>query len=145
MKHKIVLLVLTLLLTVATAVAQGTQGQYERQRQRQRQLISTITKQVGAQSPTYVFKLYWVESFSNYHYLIEVSSEGEKRVLQSIAIRNGIRLEDRPKSFQIIDTNSDCYDDIKVLGGYKSGKAWYKVMLYDKDAHQYVWRKDSAQ
>lgn len=141
MRHKVVRIVMTLLVTVAAAFAPGTQGQTGSQPR----LISTVTKQIGAESSTYVFRLYSVAALSNYHYLIEVSSEGEQKALQSVEFRNGVNLEDQPGSFQIVDMNSDGYHDIKVLGGHEPGKAWYKVWLYDQDTHKYVWSKDSAQ
>src|SRR5918992_4219184 len=105
----------------------------------QSELVSTVKKKIGPQGPTFVFKLYSIPAFSNYHYRIDVCDGDERIVLQSESIRNGVRLEGKPKSFQIVDVNSDNYDDIKVLGGYSEGRAWYKVALYDPDRQEYVW------
>lgn len=141
MKHNLVRIVATLLVIVAAELAQGTPGQTVRQSR----LIATVTKQIGAQGPTYVFRLYSVQAFSNYHYLIEIHDKSGKKVWQSEEIRNGVSLEGKPGSFQIVDVNSDGYDDIKVLGGHKTGQAWYKVWLYDRATQKYVWGQESAQ
>jgi hypothetical protein len=111
MKQNVVLIIATLLVTVAADFTQDISGQTVSQPR----LLSNITKQIGAEGPTYVFRLYAVEALSNYHYLIEIRDEGGKKVLQSVKIRNGVNLEDLPRSFQIVDVNSDGYDDIKVL------------------------------
>lgn len=105
----------------------------------QPKLVSTVRKKIGPQGPTHVFKLYSVESLSNYHYRIEVCDEGERIVFQSEEIRNGVRLEGRPGGFRVVDLNSDGYADVKVLGGYSKGRAWYKVWLYDAGTQKYVW------
>lgn len=105
----------------------------------QAELVSTVRKKIGPEGPTYVFKLYSVESLSNYHYRIEVCDEDGRIVFQSEEIRNGVRLEGRPGGFRVVDLNSDGYADVKVLGGYSKGRAWYKVWLYDSSAQKYVW------
>jgi|SRR6185436_4757188 len=94
-------------------------------------LVSTVRKKIGPQGPTYIFKLYSVESLSNYHYQIEVCDEGGRIVFRSEVIRNGVRLEGQRGGFQVVDLNSDSYADVKVLGGYSEGRAWHKVWLYD--------------
>lgn len=101
--------------------------------------VSTVRKKIVPEGPTYVFKLYSVESLSNYHYRIEVSDEGGRIIFQSEEIRNGVRLEGKRGRFRIADINSDGYADIKVLGGYSRGRAWYKVWLYDAGRQKYVW------
>lgn len=141
MKHNVVRIVVMLLVVVAAEFAQGTPAQTVSQPR----IIATVKKQIGAKGPTYVFRLYSVQAFSNYHYLIEIRDENGKKVWQSEEIRNGVSLEGQPGSFQIVDVNSDGYDDIKILGGHKTGQAWYKVWLYDRETHKYVWDKDSAQ
>jgi hypothetical protein len=105
----------------------------------QSKLISTVRKKIGPEGPTYVFKLYSVESLSNHHYRIEVCAEGGRIIFQSEEIRNGVRLEGRRGGFRVVDVNSDGYADVKVLGRYSSGQAWYKVWLYDISTQKYVW------
>lgn len=105
----------------------------------QSNLVSTVRKKIGPEGPTHVFKLYSVESMSNYHYRIEVCDEGGRIVFQSEEIRNGVRLEGRRGGFRVVDLNSDGYADVKVLGGYSKGRAWYKVWIYDASTQKYVW------
>ncbi len=105
----------------------------------QPKLVSTVRKKIVPEGPTHVFKLYSVESLSNYHYRIEVYDESGRVIFQSEEIRNGVSLEGKSGRFRIADINSDGYADIKVLGGYSRGRAWYKVWLYDTGRQKYVW------
>lgn len=105
----------------------------------QSKLVLTVRKKIGPEGPTYVFKLYAIESLSNYHYRIEVRDESERIIFQSEEFRNGVSLEGKSGLFQIVDLNSDGYADIKVLGGYNKGRAWYKVWLYDASRQKYIW------
>jgi hypothetical protein len=111
----------------------------------QSKLVSTVRKKIGPQGPTYIFKLYSVESLSNYHYQIEVCDEGGRIIFQSEVIRNGVRLEGQRGGFQVVDLNSDSYADVKVLGGYSEGRAWHKVWLYDPSTQKYVWDNRTSQ
>jgi hypothetical protein len=141
MKHNVLRIVMMLLLTVATGFAQSTPAPTVSQ---SRRLIATVNKQIGARGPASVFKLYTLPALSNYHYLIEIHDETGKIVWQSGEIRNGVSLEGKPRAFQIVDVNADGYHDIKVLGGNKTGRAWYKVWLYDRKTRKHVWH-DSTQ
>lgn len=104
----------------------------------QSKLVSTVRKKVVREGPTYDFKLYSVATMSNYHYRIEVYDESGRIIFQSEEIRNGVRLESKSGRFRIADINSDGYADIKVLGGYSRGRAWYKVWLYDTGRQTYA-------
>lgn len=107
----------------------------------QAHLVSSVKKKMGAKGPTYVFKLYSLEAFSNFWYRIDVSNEDDSKVLQSEKIRNGVPLEDKASSFEVVDVDSDGYRDIKVLGGENKGKAWFKIWLYDSSKRAFVWSK----
>lgn len=107
-------------------------------------LVSSIKKKVGAKGPTYVFKLYSLEAFSNFWYRVDVSNEDDSEVLQSEKIRNGVPLESKAGSFQIVDVDSDGYCDIKVLGGEDKGKTWFKIWLYDPSKRVFVWSKRNS-
>src|SRR5215216_4666917 len=78
----------------------------------QSKIVSTVRKKSGPEGPTFVFKLYSVESLSNYHYRIEVCDEGGRIVFQSEEIRNGVRLEGRRGGFRVVDVNSDSHADV---------------------------------
>jgi hypothetical protein len=103
-------------------------------------LVKSVKKKVGSKGPTLVFKLYATWSFSNFHYRIDVC-EKDGRVLQSEEFQNEVSLDDGKNAFQITDTNDDGYRDIKVLGGQKDGKPWYKVWLYQPATKRFVWSK----
>jgi hypothetical protein len=109
------------------------QGRADRDR-----LVTSVAKAVG---PTYIIKLYETPATSNFLYRIDVCDATGARVLQSLTLRNGVPLrpQDRVDAFQVLDVDGDGFADIKVLGGLKDGKAWYKIWLYDPAAKQFVW------
>lgn len=141
MKSRIVQLAVILISSVVIGLAASLPTQAISQSK----LVSTIEKQIGPAGPTYVFKLYAIEAMSNYHYRLDICDESGQEVLQSEKIRNGISLEDKSGSFLLVDVNSDKYDDVKVLGGFSKGRAWYKVWLYDAQSRKYVWASRNSE
>jgi hypothetical protein len=83
--------------------------------------------------------VYRLQTYSNFHYRIDVCNEKGTLVLHSVEFGNFVALENDPDAFQISDVDGDGYLDIRVLGGRQDGKAWYKVWRYDSDKGQFVW------
>ncbi len=125
----------------SAAVAQGpSQGRGEAAVDGAK-LITSIRKPVG---PTYLIQLYATPVASNFGYRIDVCSADGSRVLQSLPFRNGVQLEGRNDRFQSVDVDGDGFADLKVLGGFRDGKAWYKVWRYDPVRKQFVWSARDA-
>lgn len=103
------------------------------------QFVTRVKKQVSPKGPTFVFEVYQLVSYSNFLYRIDVCNAEDTLVLQSVEFANGVPLGTDPDALQIADVNGDGYLDIKVLGGRRDGKAWYKVWLYEPAKGQFVW------
>jgi len=108
------------------------------------QLVTSVKKPIAAKGPTFVFEVYRLEYYSNFHYRIDVCNENGTLVLQSVEFRSEVRLEDEPDAIKIADMDGDAYLDIRILGGQRKGSAWYKVWRYDSAKGQFLMSQDDS-
>jgi hypothetical protein len=104
--------------------------------------LLTATKKLSSDGPIRTFKIFRLRSFSNSHYRIEVCSEDGNQTIQQLEIRNGIGIEYYRGGFQILDVDTDGYQDIRLLGGFDNSghydKPWYKDWVYQPDTQTFV-------